>query len=190
MQSKIGGKILEYMSNISTLNPDYEDSKIILLKKRDTRTKNQIPKFQYMKIALILLGRLQNRRNLENKTTSTQNVRYSREKQILRYEFLKIRIPEKIQFYIFLVVVTRKIKIKKFSPFFSVRESFISACSALGQPFNQPAVKAEAIAGLQQLHMFAPNAVNLTSLVPVLCSNLQSPHWALRKASVRINITN
>ena len=68
--------------------------------------------------------------------------------------------------------------------FLLVRESFISACSALGQPFNHPAMKAEAISGLQQLHMFAPNAVNLTSLVPVLCANLQSPHWALRKASV------
>ena len=34
------------------------------------------------------------------------------------------------------------------------------------------------------MHMFAPNAVHLTSLVPVLCQNLLSPHWALRKASV------
>lgn len=72
----------------------------------------------------------------------------------------------------------------KFIHFVSVRESFVCACAVLGQSYNHPTVRAEAIAGLQQLHMFAPNAVNLTSLVPELCCNLQSPHWVLRKASV------
>ena len=32
--------------------------------------------------------------------------------------------------------------------------------------------------------MFAPNAVELAVLVPILCENLQSPHWILRKSSV------
>ena len=71
------------------------------------------------------------------------------------------------------------------SYFFSlVRNVFINACAVLGQPTNHSTLKAESIAGLQQLHMFAPNAVNLAILVPVLCENLSSPHWILRKSSV------
>lgn len=65
-----------------------------------------------------------------------------------------------------------------------MRGAFTSCCAALGQPDNPSSLKAEAIAGLQQLHMFAPKAVDLANFVPILCQNLQSPHWALRKASV------
>ena len=65
-----------------------------------------------------------------------------------------------------------------------MRGRFTSACSVLGQPDNPSSLKAEAIAGLQQLHMFAANAVDLANFVPILCQNLQSPHWALRKSSV------
>ena len=54
-----------------------------------------------------------------------------------------------------------------------MRGRFTSACSVLGQPDNPSCLKAEAIAGLQQLHMFAANAVDLTNFVPVLCQNLQ-----------------
>ena len=40
------------------------------------------------------------------------------------------------------------------------------------QHHPNPVVKAEAIVCLQQLHMFAPRHVNLSSLVPVLCVSL------------------
>ena len=65
-----------------------------------------------------------------------------------------------------------------------VRNAFTNACAVLGQPSNHSTLRAESIAGLQQLHMFAPSAVNLTVLVPVLCENLSSPHWILRRSSV------
>lgn len=45
-------------------------------------------------------------------------------------------------------------------------------------------VQAEAIRCLQQLHIFAPNVVNLNTLIPNLCNKLLSPHLLLRKASV------
>ena len=65
-----------------------------------------------------------------------------------------------------------------------VSNAFSSACSVLGQINQHPTVRAEAIAGLQQLHMFAPKSVNLADFVPQLCLNLQSPHWSLRRSSV------
>ena len=65
-----------------------------------------------------------------------------------------------------------------------MRGRFTGACSVLGQHDNPSLLKAESIAGLQQLHMFAANAVDLANFVPILCQNLQSPHWALRKSSV------
>lgn len=66
----------------------------------------------------------------------------------------------------------------------AVRSSFVCACAVLGQPKGHPSVRAEAVAGLQQLHMFAPAAVDLASLVPRLCADLQSPHWSMRRAAV------
>ena len=45
-------------------------------------------------------------------------------------------------------------------------------------------VQSEAVRCMQQLHVFAPNVVNLHSLVPRLCNNLLSAHLVLRKASV------
>ena len=65
-----------------------------------------------------------------------------------------------------------------------MRNLFTSACGVFGQPENPSSLRAESIAGLQQLHMFAPNAVNLTNFLPILYQNLQCPHWPLRKASV------
>ena len=50
----------------------------------------------------------------------------------------------------------------------NARSSLLSACALLQQHAN-PIVKSEAIVCLQQLHMFAPRHVNLSSLVPVLC---------------------
>ena len=45
-------------------------------------------------------------------------------------------------------------------------------------------VQSEAISCLQQLHIFAPRHVNLSTLVPNLCTNLSSAHLILRRAAV------
>lgn len=65
----------------------------------------------------------------------------------------------------------------------STRSSLLIACSLM-QEHCDPLVKAEAIACLQQLHMFAPSDLDLASLVPRLCTALDSPHLFLRKAAV------
>ncbi|XP_033734296.1 HEAT repeat-containing protein 5B-like isoform X1 [Pecten maximus] len=57
-------------------------------------------------------------------------------------------------------------------------------CCAIMQDHPDSLVQAEAIACLQQLHMFAPRHVNLTSLVPHLCETLKSAHLLLRRAAV------
>lgn len=57
-------------------------------------------------------------------------------------------------------------------------------CCAIMQGHPDSLVKAEAITCLQQLHMFAPRHVNLTSLVPHLCETLASAHLLLRRAAV------
>ena len=43
-----------------------------------------------------------------------------------------------------------------------------------------PAVQAEALACLQQLHMFAPSHLDLSTVVPELVTLLTSPHLSLR----------
>ena len=43
-----------------------------------------------------------------------------------------------------------------------------------------PAVQAEALACLQQLHMFAPSHLDLGTVVPELVALLTSPHLSLR----------
>lgn len=48
------------------------------------------------------------------------------------------------------------------------RSSFLCAC-AIMQDHQDPLVQAEATGCLQQLHLFAPRHVNLSSLVPTLC---------------------
>lgn len=48
------------------------------------------------------------------------------------------------------------------------RSSFLCAC-AIMQDHQDPLVQAEATGCLQQLHLFAPRYVNLSSLVPTLC---------------------
>lgn len=65
----------------------------------------------------------------------------------------------------------------------AARSSFLCACSIL-QNDPRPVVQAEAISGMQQIHMFAPTSVNLGELVPMLCRLLNSPHFVLRKSSV------
>ncbi|XP_022329177.2 HEAT repeat-containing protein 5B-like isoform X3 [Crassostrea virginica] len=57
-------------------------------------------------------------------------------------------------------------------------------CCAIMQDHPDSLVQAEAITCLQQLHMFAPRHVNLTSLVPHLCATLASSHLLLRRAAV------
>ncbi|KAG7230040.1 hypothetical protein INR49_009760 [Caranx melampygus] len=52
------------------------------------------------------------------------------------------------------------------------------------QDHSDSLVQAAAISCLQQLHMFAPRHVNLSSLVPCLCVHLCSSHLLLRRAAV------
>lgn len=63
------------------------------------------------------------------------------------------------------------------------RSSFLCACAVM-QDHQEPLVQAEATSCLQQLHLFAPRHVNLSSLVPTLCRTLVSSHLLLRKAAV------
>ncbi|XP_014676647.1 PREDICTED: HEAT repeat-containing protein 5B-like [Priapulus caudatus] len=69
------------------------------------------------------------------------------------------------------------------SPIITARSSFLVACAVM-QDHSDSLVQAEAIACLQQLHMFAPRHVNLSTLVPKLCVTLSSPHLLLRRAAV------
>lgn len=65
----------------------------------------------------------------------------------------------------------------------TMRSSFLCAC-AIMQSHYDPLVQAEATGCLQQLHLFAPRHVNLSSLVPQLCKTLSSNYLMLRKAAV------
>uniref|UniRef100_W4VS74 HEAT repeat-containing protein 5A n=1 Tax=Corethrella appendiculata TaxID=1370023 RepID=W4VS74_9DIPT len=65
----------------------------------------------------------------------------------------------------------------------TARSSFLCACSIM-QAHADPLVQAEATGCLQQLHLFAPRHVNLSTLVPNLCQNLTSNYLMLRKAAV------
>lgn len=61
---------------------------------------------------------------------------------------------------------------------------YCQVCCAVMQAHPDSLVQAEAIACLQQLHMFAPRHLNLNNLVPHLCENLTSSHLLLRRAAV------
>ncbi|XP_054152943.1 HEAT repeat-containing protein 5B-like isoform X2 [Oppia nitens] len=65
----------------------------------------------------------------------------------------------------------------------ATRSTLLVAC-AIMQEHDDFLVQAEAIGCLQQLHMFAPKHVNLSTLVPVLCEAIRSSHLMLRRASV------
>lgn len=65
----------------------------------------------------------------------------------------------------------------------TARSSFLCACAVM-QSHLDPLVQAEATGCLQQLHLFAPRHVNLSTLVPTLCRNLTSNYLMLRKAAV------
>lgn len=65
----------------------------------------------------------------------------------------------------------------------TMRSSLLCAC-AIMQAHSDPLVQAEATGCLQQLHMFAPRNVNLSTLVPSLCKTLSSNYLMLRKAAV------
>lgn len=65
----------------------------------------------------------------------------------------------------------------------SVRSNILCACAVM-QAHSEPLVQAEATGCLQQLHLFAPRHVILSSLVPTLCRNLSSHYLVLRKAAI------
>ncbi|XP_048217876.1 HEAT repeat-containing protein 5A isoform X3 [Perognathus longimembris pacificus] len=63
----------------------------------------------------------------------------------------------------------------------TLRTSCLLGCAVM-QDNPSCLVQAQAISCLQQLHMFAPRHVNLSSLVSSLCVNLCSPYLLLRRA--------
>ncbi|ERE72582.1 HEAT repeat-containing protein 5A [Cricetulus griseus] len=63
----------------------------------------------------------------------------------------------------------------------TLRTSCLLGCAVM-QDNPGCLVQAQAISCLQQLHMFAPRHVNLSSLVSCLCVNLCSPYLLLRRA--------
>ncbi|XP_049994758.1 HEAT repeat-containing protein 5A isoform X4 [Alexandromys fortis] len=63
----------------------------------------------------------------------------------------------------------------------TLRTSCLLGCAVM-QDNPGCLVQAQAISCLQQLHMFAPQHVNLSSLVSCLCVNLCSPYLLLRRA--------
>ncbi|XP_033044223.1 HEAT repeat-containing protein 5A isoform X2 [Trachypithecus francoisi] len=63
----------------------------------------------------------------------------------------------------------------------TLRASCLLGCAVM-QDNPDCLVQAQAISCLQQLHMFAPRHVNLSSLVSCLCVNLYSPYLLLRRA--------
>ncbi|NWH78927.1 HTR5A protein, partial [Piaya cayana] len=65
----------------------------------------------------------------------------------------------------------------------SLRTSCLLGCAVM-QDNPDCLVQAQAISCLQQLHMFAPRHVNLSSLVSCLCVNLCSSYLLLRRAVV------
>lgn len=65
----------------------------------------------------------------------------------------------------------------------SVRSNFLCACAVM-QAHSDPLVQAEATGCLQQLHLFAPRHLNLSSMVPTLCRTLSSNYLTLRKAAI------
>ncbi|XP_062433895.1 HEAT repeat-containing protein 5A isoform X3 [Rhea pennata] len=65
----------------------------------------------------------------------------------------------------------------------ALRTSCLLGCAVM-QDNPDCLVQAEAISCLQQLHMFAPRHVNLSSLVSCLCVNLCSSYLLLRRAVV------
>ncbi|XP_067647146.1 HEAT repeat-containing protein 5B isoform X5 [Eurosta solidaginis] len=65
----------------------------------------------------------------------------------------------------------------------SIRSSFLCA-AAIMQSHTDPLVQVEATGCLQQLHLFGPKYVNLSSLVPTLVKTLSSNYLMLRKAAV------
>ncbi|XP_043929761.1 HEAT repeat-containing protein 5A isoform X2 [Protopterus annectens] len=65
----------------------------------------------------------------------------------------------------------------------ALRTSCLVGCAVM-QDNPDCLVQAQAISCLQQLHMFAPRHVNLSSLVPSLCVNLCSSYLLLRRAVV------
>ena len=65
----------------------------------------------------------------------------------------------------------------------STRNYLMLGCSLM-QVHSDPLVQTQAIQCLQQLHMFAPKHLNLSSLVPSLCQGLESQDMFLRQACI------
>ncbi|CAI5452193.1 unnamed protein product [Caenorhabditis angaria] len=64
-----------------------------------------------------------------------------------------------------------------------VRTSLLAAC-AIQLGHNDSFIQAEAVLGLQQMHLFAPRYVHMNQLVCDICVFLSSPHLVIRKQAV------
>ncbi|XP_043232384.1 HEAT repeat-containing protein 5B-like isoform X2 [Amphibalanus amphitrite] len=65
----------------------------------------------------------------------------------------------------------------------AARSSLLCACAVM-LDHSDGQVRAAAMACLQQLHMFAPRHVNLSTLVPTLCMSLCGDQLSLRRAAI------
>lgn len=64
----------------------------------------------------------------------------------------------------------------------TTRTTCLTCCTII-QEHPDAIVQSAAIGCLQQLQLFAPQYVSLPSIIPRLCSNLNSPHLLLRRAA-------
>lgn len=64
----------------------------------------------------------------------------------------------------------------------SIRSLLLSNCGLM-QDQKDPMVRAGAVGCLQQLHMFSPKLIQVSSLMPILCDALESQHLFLRRGA-------
>lgn len=69
------------------------------------------------------------------------------------------------------------------APSLSIIRSLLLVACGIMQEHRDPLVQAEAIGCFQQLHMFACDQIDLSHLVPNLCTLLGSPHLFIRRAA-------
>lgn len=98
-----------------------------------------------------------------------------------REEELVERISFKLSAYLFTKIFPHNVDTS--TSIKDLRSACLVAASVM-QNHPDSIVQSEAISCLQQLHIFAPRHVNLSTLVPSLCTNLSSAHLILRRAAV------
>ncbi|XP_074597132.1 HEAT repeat-containing protein 5B isoform X2 [Brevipalpus obovatus] len=82
------------------------------------------------------------------------------------------------------IITTVGPELQSDSPSIATTRSLLLVACGIMQNHRDSLVQSEAIGCLQQLHMFASKYVNLSYLVPNLCSTLTSPNLFLRRAAI------